>query len=111
MGSDQRHVFFTNDFKYLIVKPPSQKQVQDDNKIPIYKLTGVDRGRKSSTLEKKKLIGSEYVVPEERAFVIYRGKKSLDFQTDDASSRDRWYSALQQLFEYLGEEKKKNQFF
>jgi hypothetical protein len=34
-GSDPMHVFFDKEFRFMICKPPSDKKIEDDHKIPV----------------------------------------------------------------------------
>jgi len=52
-----RHVYVTDDLKYLIWKDPKEKALHPDNKMKIFKIRSLERGRATKQLQRKNLMG------------------------------------------------------
>jgi hypothetical protein len=99
-----KHVYISQDFKYLVWKDLKKAVVDDKCRMKLYKLRTVEKDRCTSTLQKKTMTG-KFIVKEECAFAIIGRDKTLDLETKTQAERDRWYDCMKMLVEWKNNQK------
>jgi hypothetical protein len=101
-----RHVYVTNDLKFLVWKDPKE-QLHPDNKMKIFKVRSVEKGRATPQLQRKTLLG-KWLAKEECAFAIIGRDRTVDLEAANEAERDKWVEALEMLVAYRKALKKVN---
>jgi hypothetical protein len=104
-----RHVFVDQDLKFIIWKDP-KKPVEADNKMKIFMIKQVEKGRCTPQLQRKKKLGSFYA-KEECSFAIVGRERTVDLEAPSEAERDKWVHAIETLVEYKRHQKQLNQTF
>jgi len=104
-SSNVRHIFVTPDLKYLVWKDPKDKEAEEGQRLKIFKIKSVERGRCTPALQKKKPFGG-FVFKEECCFAVMASDRTVDLETATESERDRWVLGLQTL---VSQKKQQNQ--
>jgi hypothetical protein len=104
-----RHVYVDQDLKFLIWKDP-KKPVDPDNKMKVFMVKQVEKGRCTPQLQRKKKLGSFYA-KEECSFAVIGRERSVDLEANSEAERDKWVHALETLVEYKRAQKLLNQSF
>jgi hypothetical protein len=104
-----RHVFVDQDLKYIVWKDP-KKPVEADNKMKVFMIKQIEKGRCTPQLQRKKALGS-YYAKEECSFAIIGRERSVDLEASSEAERDKWVHALETLVEYKRHQKQLNQSF
>jgi len=104
-----RHVFVDQDLKFIIWKDP-KKPVEADNKMKVFMIKQIEKGRCTAQLQRKKKLGS-YYAKEECSFAIIGRERSVDLEAPSEAERDKWVHALEALVEFKRNQKMLNQSF
>jgi len=104
-----RHVYVDQDLKFIIWKDP-KKPVDPENKMKIFMIKQVEKGRCTAQLQRKKKIGGFYA-KEECSFAVIGRERSVDLEANSEAERDKWVHALETLVEYKKYQKQLNQQF
>ena len=98
-----RHVYCTADLKWLIWKDP-KKPLHPDNKMKTWKLRGVERGRATQQLQRKRF--GKYLCREEGGFAIMGRERNVDLEAESEKDREKWFEAITALVAYRKDLKK-----
>jgi hypothetical protein len=109
-ASRARHIYVTQDLKWLVWKDPKKAEVDEKQKMKTFKIRSVERGRCTPNLQRKKTFGGFYA-KEECAFAIMGRERTVDLETNNEQEREKWVIALQHLVAYLKEVKAQSQKF
>jgi len=104
-----RHVYIDQDLKFLIWKDP-KKPVDPENKMKVFMIKQVEKGRATAQLQRKKKLGS-YYAREECSFAVIGRARSVDLEASTEAERDKWVHAIETLVEYKRAQKVLNQSF
>ena len=74
-----RHVYCTADLKWLVWKDP-KKPLHPDNKMKTWKLKGVERGRPTQQLQRKRF--GKFLCREEGGFAIMGRERNVDLEAE-----------------------------
>jgi len=95
-----RHVYVDNELKYLIWKDPKDRVLNPDNKMKVFKIKSVDRGRCTPQLQRKKPWGGKDYAKEECSFAVQGRERTVDLEANSEAQRERWVHALETLVAY-----------
>jgi len=104
-----RHVFVDQELKNICWKDP-KKPLESDNKMKIYLVKQVEKGRCTPQLQRKKALGGFYS-KEEHSFAVIGRERSVDLEASSEAERDKWVHAIETLVEYKKYQKQLNQNF
>jgi len=93
-----RHVYVDAELKTLVWKDP-RKPLHPKNKMKIYKIRSMERGRVTPQLLRKTAFG-KFLAKEENSFAILGRERSVDLECKSEAERDKWISCLQALIDY-----------
>ena len=92
-----RHVYCTADLKWLVWKDP-KKPLHPDNKMKTWKLRGVERGRCTQQLQRKRF--GKWLCREEGGFAIVGRERNVDLEAESEKEREKWVEAITALVAY-----------
>jgi len=98
-----RHVYITSDLKYVVWKDPKEP-VHPDNKMKVFKIRSVEKGRCTPQLQRKRF--GKFLSKEECAFAILGRERTVDLEAASEADRDKWVDAIDQLLLYTKSAKK-----
>jgi hypothetical protein len=90
-----RHVFVSQDLKWLIWKDPKDKSPVTDNKMRVFKVKAVEAGRFTEQLQRKCF--GKYLAKEECCFAILGRNRTIDLEADSELMREKWVNAIGEL--------------
>jgi len=98
-----RHIYLSHDLEYLVWKDP-KKEVNMKQRMRIYKLYGVNTGRCTPQLQRKRL-GKYLAANEECCFSVYGAdlyeeERTVDLEAPTPKEAQVWIHALEVLIEY-----------
>jgi len=96
-----RHVYVDNELKYLIWKDPKEKTLNPKNKMKVFKIKSVDRGRCTPQLQRKKPWGGKDYAKEECSFAVQGRERTVDLEATSEADREKWVHALETLVAYV----------
>lgn len=101
-----RHVYITDDLKYLVWKDP-KKPVTPQNKMKVFKIRTIERGRCTTQLQRKRMMGG-HLAKEETSFAVMGRDRSVDLEAATEADRDRWVTSLDHLVKFVRQQKLNN---
>lgn len=99
----QRHVYITPDLKFLVWKDP-KKPLHPDNKMKVFRIRTIERGRCTPQLERKSF--GKFLAKEECAWAILGRDRTVDLESLTEADREKWIEALEMLVAYRKELKR-----
>jgi hypothetical protein len=93
-----RHVYVDAELKNLVWKDP-KKPLHPKNKMKIYKIRSMERGRVTPQLQRKTAFG-KFLAKDECSLAIMGRERSVDLEMKNETERDKWMSCIQQLIDY-----------
>ena len=93
-----RHVYVTADLKWLVWKDP-KKPLHPDNKMKTWKLRGVEKGRCTQQLLRKRF--GKYLCREEGGFAIIGRDRNVDLECESEKDREKWVQAIAAFVAWL----------
>jgi hypothetical protein len=104
-----RHVYVTEDLKWLIWKDP-KKAATADTRLKLFKVREIKPGRCTKQLMRKTLMGQP-LAKDECAFAIFaRDRESLDLECDCEADRQKWITCLEEAVAYIKAAKEATKF-
>lgn len=94
-----RYVYIDQDLKYIVWKDPKEKVIDPKNKMKVYLIKQLERGRATEQLKRKNAFG-KYLAKEECSFAIIGRERSIDLEASTEAEREKWVHALEVLVEY-----------
>jgi hypothetical protein len=94
-----RHVYVTTDLKFLVWKDPKKHELDDKNKMKVFKIRSIERGRCTPQLQRKTLMG-KFMSKEECSFAVMGRERTIDLETKTEAEREKWMTSLQALMDY-----------
>jgi hypothetical protein len=92
----QRHVYVTEDMKWLIWKDPKAKVVDEETRMKVFAIRTVERGRVTEQLQRKSF-GGKFLANDRCCFSILGRERSVDLETSNEQDRDMWILAIEAL--------------
>jgi len=93
-----RHVYVTDDIKFLVWKDPKKTTIDDDIKMKIFKIRSVERGRCTEQLKRQRF--GKYLADDKCCFSIQGRERTIDLECQTEKERDRWVHAIEVLIAY-----------
>lgn len=93
-----RHVYVTSDQKWLIWKDPKTTTIDDEQRMKIFKIRSVERGRCTEQQQRKRF--GKYNADEKCAFSIQGRERTLDLEAANEKEREKWVHAIETLIAY-----------
>lgn len=93
-----RHVYVTDDLKWLVWKDPKEKTVDPEQRMKIFKIRTVERGRCTYQLQRQRF--GSYLAKENCAFSIQGRERTVDLEASSEKEREKWIDAIEQLIAY-----------
>lgn len=93
-----RHVFVTDDLRWLVWKDPKTKVIEDDTKMKIFQIRSVERGRCTEQLQRQRF--GKYLADEKCCFSIQGRERTVDLEATSEKERERWVQAIEALIAY-----------
>ena len=93
-----RHVYVTADLKWLVWKDP-KRPLHPDNKMKTWKLRGVEKGRCTQQLLRKRF--GKYLCREEGGFAIIARDRNVDLECESEKDREKWVEAIAAFVAWL----------
>jgi hypothetical protein len=90
-----RHLFVSQDLKWLIWKDPKDKGPVTDNKLKVFKIKTVEVGRFTEQLQRKRF--GKFLAKEECCFAILGRNRTIDVEADSELMREKWVHAIMEL--------------
>jgi len=94
-----RYVYVDQDLKFIVWKDPKEKVLDPKNKMKVYLIKQIERGRSTDQLKRKNAFG-KYLAKEECSFAIIGRERSIDLEASSEAEREKWVHALEILVEY-----------
>jgi hypothetical protein len=93
-----RHVYITDDLKWLVWKDPKAKTVDPEQRMKIFKIRTVERGRCTMQLQRQRF--GKYLADEKCAFSIQGRERTVDLEASTEKDCEKWIDAVEQLIAY-----------
>ncbi len=93
-----RHVFVTDDLKWLVWKDPKSKSIEEETRMKIFKIRTVEKGRCTEQLKRQRF--GKYLADDKCAFSVQGRERSVDLECSSEKERDKWVHAIGMLIAY-----------
>lgn len=93
-----KHVYVTDDFKWLVWKDPHAKGIEEDTKMKLFKIRSVEKGRCTEQLQRQRF--GKYLADDKCAFAIIGRERTVDLEAPTPKDRDKWVQAIEVLIAY-----------
>jgi hypothetical protein len=92
-----RHLFVSQDLKWLIWKDPHQK-IQDGQRMKVFKIKSLEKGRCTPQLQRKRF--GKFLANEDCCWTIQGRQRTVDVEAKSPQERDKWIDALENIMRY-----------
>lgn len=93
-----RHLYVTDDLKWLVWKDPKSQTVDLDSRMKIFKIRTVERGRCTEQLQRKRF--GKFNADEKCCFSIQGRERTVDVEAASEKDREKWVHAVETLIAY-----------
>eukprot|EP00457_Paulinella_chromatophora_P000200 gb/GEZN01000200.1/.p1 GENE.gb/GEZN01000200.1/~~gb/GEZN01000200.1/.p1 ORF type:complete len:1836 (+),score=291.92 gb/GEZN01000200.1/:78-5585(+) len=93
-----RHVYVDQDLKFLVWKDPKEKKLDPKNKMKVFKIKSIERGRCTPQLQRQRF--GKFYAKEECAFSVTGRERTVDLEAESEDQALKWIHALETLIAY-----------
>ncbi len=96
-------MYVTDDLKYIVWKDP-KKPLEAKNKMKIFKIRSIEKGRCTEQLMRKNILG-RWLAKDECSFAVLGRDRTIDLECATGVERDKWVDTLTLLLRYSQQQK------